>query len=444
MSVPLDRLYNHLDGLCNHDVVIYRFFPHGSKKLTDLTPLHNVYANDTWSVTVLKPMAICHDQEPLFFEQYDVPAIKQLYLDTNPGPLPYRKDIQNRMHDLIEKQRLRAVIASRHSIYDKTLLVHSERHSANLEAYESHGFIGVYWWTHAALAADWFRYAEHDVDLIPCFDNIQKDFLIYNRAWSGTREYRLKFLESLANQNLQHHCCTSFSPICDNLHYKDHCPSNAVFTVRRNDLHDIFMTNSHSSVASADYTSEDYKTCAIEVALETLFDDDRWHLTEKSLRPIACGRPFILASTARSLQYLKSYGFKTFAPWIDESYDQITHPLERLQAIVKELQRLATLDRSQKVEIWHRLYEIAAYNKKLFFNRSWQQSIFDEFTNNMRSSMSLMKTFKTGRHWQEAFNLWKSSSSPELEFGHWDPMLQLSFKHCHDVTDQLNLSSTAD
>lgn len=33
MSVPLDRLYNYVDGLCNHDILIYRFFRHGSKKL---------------------------------------------------------------------------------------------------------------------------------------------------------------------------------------------------------------------------------------------------------------------------------------------------------------------------------------------------------------------------------------------------------------------------
>jgi hypothetical protein len=46
-------------------------------------------------------------------------------------------------------------------------------------------------------------------------------------------------------------------------------------------------------------------------------------LTEKALRPIACGQPFILAATPGSLQYLRSYGFKTFSGYIDETYDTI-------------------------------------------------------------------------------------------------------------------------
>ena len=31
MTVPLDRLYNYLESLSDHDIIIYRFYPHGSK-----------------------------------------------------------------------------------------------------------------------------------------------------------------------------------------------------------------------------------------------------------------------------------------------------------------------------------------------------------------------------------------------------------------------------
>jgi hypothetical protein len=68
--------------------------------------------------------------------------------------------------------------------------------------------------------------------------------------------------------------------------------------------------------------------------LETLFDDHRWHLTEKSLRPIACGKPFVLMATPGSLQYLRQYGFKTFDGLIDETYDSIQNPKQRLQAVL--------------------------------------------------------------------------------------------------------------
>jgi hypothetical protein len=46
---------------------------------------------------------------------------------------------------------------------------------------------------------------------------------------------------------------------------------------------------------------------------ETVFDT-RIHLTEKTLRPIACGHPFILAAGPGSLKYLQTYGFRTFSP----------------------------------------------------------------------------------------------------------------------------------
>ena len=39
MSVPLDRLYNFLHDVVDHDITIYRFWPHGSKKLEDLVSL---------------------------------------------------------------------------------------------------------------------------------------------------------------------------------------------------------------------------------------------------------------------------------------------------------------------------------------------------------------------------------------------------------------------
>ena len=44
-----------------------------------------------------------------------------------------------------------------------------------------------------------------------------------------------------------------------------------------------------------------------------------------------------------SLQELHRRGFKTFSPWIDESYDNIGCPNKRLQAIFKEIDRLADL-----------------------------------------------------------------------------------------------------
>ena len=47
------------------------------------------------------------------------------------------------------------------NIYKKVLLLHSEKQSSNVEQYQQDQFIPVYWWSHGAIALDWFRYARH-------------------------------------------------------------------------------------------------------------------------------------------------------------------------------------------------------------------------------------------------------------------------------------------
>ena len=143
------------------------------------------------------PYMICHDQEPLDFKYYTADDFEQFIVN---GDQKFVKSVQ----DLLRSADLHFRIVDAKmafNCYDYVLLCHSEKHSDNLELYENAGFIGVYWWAHAVIARDWFRYAEHDPKLAPNIDNITHDFLVYNRAWSGTREYRLTFAEMLANAN---------------------------------------------------------------------------------------------------------------------------------------------------------------------------------------------------------------------------------------------------
>jgi hypothetical protein len=130
-----------------------------------------------------------------------------------------------------------------------------------------------------------------------------------------------------------------------------------------------------------------------------MFDDLRHHLTEKILRPIACGRPFVLASTPGSLQYLKQYGFQTFHGLIDESYDLIIDPRMRLTAIVQEMKRINDLDYKSKRLLWAELYKIAEHNKKLFFSVDWQDNIIKEFKQNFESAVSQLTA--TGKYQKE-------------------------------------------
>ena len=391
MSVPLDRLYNFLHDVCNHrDLIIYRFFPHGSRKITDLTALTTTtIPNFEFMATFGTKFLFFHDQEPLNFDLYKLYDVNQLH----PSPLldnhliERRKEIALR---IMPEMNLRWAVGLPLWRYP-VLLVHSEKRSENLEKYKNIQFIEIYWWCHALIARDWFRYAEYD--LVLCKPAVTKEFLIYNRAWSGSREYRLKFTELLVENNVSKYCMTWFSPLDDGQHYASHQFKNPTLKIKNFNLENYFIPAQVDSTASADYFSTDYQKTKIEIVLETLFDDGRLHLTEKSLRPIACGHPFMLAATHGSLEYLRSYGFETFSPWIDETYDTIEDPAQRLEAIVQEMKRIANLSEDNKTMLYTRLKAIAIRNKKLFFSTAWQQRIVDEYKTNFDIAVQKFNQF---------------------------------------------------
>jgi hypothetical protein len=172
---------------------------------------------------------------------------------------------------------------------------------------------------------------------------------------------------------------------------------NNNFKILNHSIEKYLPANQADATASADYNNNDYNTTGIEVVLETLFDDTRWHLTEKALRPIACGKPFILAATAGSLQYLRNYGFETFADVIDETYDTISDSQDRLKAIIQEMKRIASLDVDAKQRLYTKLHEIAQRNKQRFFNGLFDQ-VINEYKTNLDQAMDIMQQHRTGQH----------------------------------------------
>ena len=399
MSVPLDRLYNFLHDIVNHDITIYRFWPHGSKKLEDLDRL---VTRNTWVKEMTTPQAIFHDQEPLNFNLWtqddfeqawhryiDAHQIKQHPSRHHPSQVSFHANLH---------LRSRAIPVN---IYDYILLVHSEKNSKEVETYFQHGFLPVYYWSHAVIAADWFRYAEHDPVLQHNAVAFAQDFLIYNRAWSGTREYRLTFVDRLIQSGLINNCRTSFAPVDSDMHYSQHRFANADLAIARTDLETVLPPNTHNSHASADYNNQDYAQTGMEIVLETLFDDSRWHLTEKALRPIACGKPFMLVATPGSLEYLRSYGFETFGDFIDESYDLETDPVARLTAVIQEMSRIAAMSPADKIVLWNQLHKIAGRNQQRFFSAEWQANVVQEYVDNMNHAMDTMNQNCTGKLWRD-------------------------------------------
>jgi hypothetical protein len=388
MSIPLDRLYHYIENLAakayGDSVNIYRFFPYGSKNINDLNPLRSF---PDWFSYMTKPGIWCNDQEPLAFDFYSQNLrIKNSEFISTCKPLGVYRTPRN--------------LNWSPNIFKKNLLLHSEKRSRNVEKYlADNELIPVYYWSHALIARDWFRYAKYE----NFKKNIRKQFLIYNRSWTGTREYRLRFSDLLIEHGLADQCLTFCNPIENDIHYQNYTFANSKWRPSHN-LEHYLKTTIIDASASADFCGEDYQSTNVEVVLETLFDDNRLHLTEKSLRPIACRQPFILVATHGSLQYLRDYGFQTFDTVWDESYDMIQDPYERMRAIIDVMCDILSWSDSQRLGNAQRMEQIINHNQKHFFSKEFSDQIIDELQKNMRAAFNQIKTEPGFDEW---INFWQ-------------------------------------
>ncbi len=403
-------MYHYLESCVDCDVLIYHFYPHGSKEIDDLSQFS--IRDRSWFEWNTSLLMVMHDQEPLNFDYYNEDNLTNSMLpwfNKHDKLTAKTMELVPETKDILSTQNLNFVCYGR-SIYDKTLICHSEQRSENLKKYQENNMVGVYWWSHAIISRDWYRYAELDPSLVYA-NTFNKDFNIYNRAWSGSREYRVKFTDLLVENNLINRSNIKFSTTCDQQHYQQYLYKNPKF-IPNNDL-SMLPEPTAASTYSADYSANDYKECWFDVVLETLFDDQRLHITEKTLRPIACGKPFILTATHGSLDYLRSYGFKTFGDYIDESYDSISDPYQRLEAIIQLMTKISMLSLSEKEELNKKFLPIIKYNQQRFFSKEFSDQVINEFKTNYKLARDIANQHCTGQTWKFINQL--NCTNPEIK-----------------------------
>jgi hypothetical protein len=380
MTIPFDNIYDYIQDLdaCKN-ILLYIWKPHGSKNINDLTPFRNVPNNLSWTSMIM------HDQEPLMFDFFANSTVMEQWKQKG-----RKATALIRLNDFAGFNLMSAPDDLFRNSYK--LLCHSELKSSELEKYQHHGAIGVYYFAHALISRSWYQYAEYDPSLHATHE-ARENFLIYCRAWSGSREYRLKFLELVLAKKINSRALIFFNSQ-DNGNYLDHKFANKNFVINQN--LNVLGSIVCSSNSSATYDSNHYAMTRFDVVLETLFDDTRWHLTEKIFRPIACAKPFVLVSTPGSLQYLREYGFETFGDIIDESYDDIVDPLSRLQAVTDLLASLNSRDAKELDQIESQCKEIAQRNQQRFFSEDFYNLLLTELQHNLSSAVAECHRYNHG------------------------------------------------
>lgn len=393
MNIPLDNLYHWVRGCSAEPLSIYTFRQYGSKNIIDLNQFEPIDSN------AIAPEIVCHDQEPLNFDMYQTVDVVDLWRQIQKTKTKYTYDYNYDSDDLelktlvpyYKNTNFFAMLRLHRprTIFDRYILLHSEKNSKDVEKF-SCSAEPVYYWSHAVIARDWYRFAKHDPRLNAPSTH-KKTFLVYCRAWTGTREYRLKFLDLLIEHKLLEHCQTSIMRQDQEFELNSYKCTNPEFKPSQPDQFDSLAENVYSAHASADYCVDDFVSTDISVVLETVAADTKIHLTEKTLRPFACGHPFMLIAGPGSLAYLRSYGFKTFSPWIDERYDQEQDIVKRMELVTDQMTQIENLPAIEKTHLLAQLKKIAMYNKQHFFSDKFFNQLQSELIENLNNAVSQIK-----------------------------------------------------
>ena len=341
----VDNFYDFLDSHYGWDQtgsMLWRFFPHGSKRLFDLKPYYNSekFKSDPcfWN---MGGSIILHDQEPLNLDLLS--TYRQFRYDLKKEPIWLEQDPR----DLF----LMHMFSTQWPV-----LCHSEKNSIEVEYLRKLGLIDCYYFYHGLIARDWFRHWRHH----HWQTNNQYRFLLYAREHTGSREYRKDMLESLR-------------PMQDAI------------------LHDWKEENPVSSDYSAKIVVEDAVNSAVHIVAETLFKTQKLHVTEKVFKPMVMKQPFIVFAPARTLELLKGYGFKTFSTIWNEEYDQISDHDLRMAAVLDVIKKLYSMPQRDFQDIIYRCQEVVDYNHRYFFSDEFEKVILDELHANMGAAVAQQK-----------------------------------------------------
>lgn len=112
----------------------------------------------------------------------------------------------------------------------------------------------------------------------------------------------------------------------------------------------------------------------INICTETFFNKDKSRLfaSEKIWKSIVSMQPMILVAEHGALEILKQRGFKTFSPWINESYDLAQDDYVRFNLIIEEIVRLNKLTHQELANMLLDMLPVLLHNAKLYSD--WLQS----------------------------------------------------------------------
>jgi hypothetical protein len=231
-------------------------------------------------------------------------------------------------------------------------------------------------------------------DFINRIDSDKKDFLLLTRHWKKHRIFLLNKLHRLGLEN---------NLVSWEKSYYNH---NYIEDLKRHDNNEEFIDlviNTSKYIDVEDLVNvfgigfenkEMYLNTYLSLVTESIFFQDDLNfptgfLSEKIWKPIGHCQPFIFAGPSKSLRYIREkYNFKTFHPFIDESYDDENDDMIRIKMIEIEVEKFSKKSKLEKKQFLNDVKDICTHNQNLFLSLGTGGDI-----NNLEKNIELNKCY---------------------------------------------------
>ena len=200
----------------------------------------------------------------------------------------------------------------------------------------------------------------------------KKDFLLLNRHWKLHRLLLLSQLHKLGFEKSLVSWDKQFSYQLDRDSFLMH-DNNEEFLKLITETSSLLDIQDLTKIAGFGFENKEiYLNTYLSIVTESIFFQEHenfpsGYLSEKVWKPIGHCQPFILAAPSKSLEHIRErFGYKTFHPYIDESYDMENNDFKRLKMIQIEIDKFANKTKEEKDEFLNNIKEICLYNQNLF------------------------------------------------------------------------------
>jgi hypothetical protein len=326
---------------------------------------------------------------------------KIVFMDYREGAYPHNEYFLTKIDDFLNKHNInhknKVIISTNNNFINDTINLKKYKHRISVYCNNNYlltagKYISELRVANNSITENEYEYSiQQDIN----YDLKEKYFLMYNR--NSDRIHRSYFLNKLYKENLIDKGYISFF---ENPHFENFVNNSNQYPQLNLEYEDILdiknnyknyyplIIDNNDGEKVADFHNflsrkDEYENSYFTIVSETNAESKYCFITEKTTKPIMNLHPFIIMGNPKILSVLKSYGFKTFNKWWDESYDDEMDFKTRTQMILNIVKDLCSKSKEEMTSMIKEMESVLIHNKKVLHKLYTTKQYQKEFFNNV-------------------------------------------------------------